>query len=819
MSENTASACGSSRGSLHFKYPVLIGGLNDRDIRHNQQVFTATTGTHEIWISSSKQQETNSAMGKNKKQQKKQRQTQSQRQGPHPPVAHAGAGSSVTAMAANVMETTSALTTSPTSTGQVNESGFNGTNPALGANGNEASAASSVNESEEGNPQSNRREKEVAGSEPTSTNETDVHAETTTNGLNAREEHTEFRYERSTSSLVNITRTEVTTRSVSSHQETETSEQNTNVPYLSKEATARLVQQAKMADNQSNERKKIRAKSDEQVNTTSNRNQNSHQSREQFDYYKKAKADTVIPPAGHRRRSFKGSSRRMSQMSQEQPEGIELGPPEGVEMEHVMKDEKEDYFMNEHPAMVSGALSEPGDTAKVLAESRQEDEVADTAVPSNKTVMNDLGVDTGNLSHEQGFSPDSSSGNPRSTYVNPHLLKLYEAGLEYEARRRKMAQELGKEYTFSPQTNTRKNRDEAHTSPEQTSQRLYSQAKELQVKRNYARPEETTYRFSPQINREGAKYKKLAEQRKGKAIHDHLYSEAKSQRERLEEKKKSYMMKECTFEPELTTKAWKKRLSAPPAERLHTSGDENTSTKKKVEDPQSKECTFRPKINRVKQKEKQGVRPPPVHERLYSEHSKKTEEMLERKKSEEEKAMRECTFKPKLHPQPAGASHSVLDAYTRLYEHAKEKQRRDSSSSVEAHPFKPMISPASKKTAPRRSVGEESRWEQLYREGKLKVHTRNTDSPPKEDITDDDRVNCTFQPNKYGNADYRVSHKDQRFMEELPVHDRLYQHARNVQAVKELTLSGDMPFVEQEVSEQNGGNTVSSAEEQSLYLI
>lgn len=181
--------------------------------------------------------------------------------------------------------------------------------------------------------------------------------------------------------------------------------------------------------------------------------------------------------------------------------------------------------------------------------------------------------------------------------------------------------------------------------------------------------------------------------------------------------------------------------------------------------------------------------------------------------------MKECTFRPRVNSHGSSVQQSG-DAYQRLYAHATERNQRQSSPPREQYSFKPKISPITRKVLKdKEKVNTGSRWEQLYREGKLRVHERASTSSPTTELTEDDMTNCTFQPNAFENGSLRKGSFEKRYAQQLPVHERLYQHARNVQAVREATMSGGIPFVEEEITEDQESIDSQSRSDQALYLL
>jgi hypothetical protein len=159
---------------------------------------------------------------------------------------------------------------------------------------------------------------------------------------------------------------------------------------------------------------------------------------------------------------------------------------------------------------------------------------------------------------------------------------------------------------------------------------------------------------------------------------------------------------------------------------------------------------------------------------------------------------------------PAGAASG--DAHLRLYEQARERTERLRQQAAAAaagseHSFKPRISLGSRRLTEGMRHAEEGgggglggsdlpRHLLLYEDGLQRQQARAAaESNRGRDITEDDVVNCTFRPaitHVGGGAGRRGSGAGVG-LSAVPVHDRLYEHARSRQTALAAVAAGYAP--------------------------
>jgi hypothetical protein len=200
--------------------------------------------------------------------------------------------------------------------------------------------------------------------------------------------------------------------------------------------------------------------------------------------------------------------------------------------------------------------------------------------------------------------------------------------------------------------------------------------------------------------------------------------------------------------------------------------------------------------------------------------------MLEARRAEEEEArVAACTFSPDTTASKASAARMglVLDGaegggegggagapqpHERLYRHAMERleRMRAQPSALELGcTFAPAISAVSRKitdTMREPAAADLPRYELLYEDGLQKQQARAAAAANRrvDDMTEEDRMNCTFQP--------AITPLPPKKLVAVPVHDRLFQHARDKQAaaVAAAVVGGPLPVTRSYASGVGGAS-------------
>lgn len=212
---------------------------------------------------------------------------------------------------------------------------------------------------------------------------------------------------------------------------------------------------------------------------------------------------------------------------------------------------------------------------------------------------------------------------------------------------------------------------------EAASNRLYADAKESK-KRKEARKAalEESFTFAPQVNK--FKRRNMPEETARFVL---LHEKAKEVSKRKEILKQEHEKSECTFKPKITAKA--RRLSAksskPRFENLYQNAQEiqlkREEKKNEIDQKAVEECSFKPKIKAMKS--------PAQSRPLYdAERQKQKKLALEQKKLESE--LSECTFKPKVvakntkskGDEAAGKAVGEDKLFDRLYHASQERAER-----------------------------------------------------------------------------------------------------------------------------------------------
>jgi hypothetical protein len=203
-------------------------------------------------------------------------------------------------------------------------------------------------------------------------------------------------------------------------------------------------------------------------------------------------------------------------------------------------------------------------------------------------------------------------------------------------------------------------------------------------------------------------------------------------------------------------------------------------------------------------------RPASAHSRLYEQGKAHVAAMEARRAEEEAARLAACTFSPDTTASKASAARMglVLESaggegggeggsgakpapHERLYAHARERQERmkvQPSALELGCTFAPAISAVSRRLTERMhepDTADLPRHELLYMDGLQKQHARAAGPSNRQlEMTQDDEVNCTFHPH--------ITALPPKTLIAVPVHDRLFQHARDKQTAAVAAAMGTL---------------------------
>lgn len=363
--------------------------------------------------------------------------------------------------------------------------------------------------------------------------------------------------------------------------------------------------------------------------------------------------------------------------------------------------------------------------------------------------------------------------------------RLYQQAISQQERRRAKMAELDRECTFAPTLVSKTKRPTSASASRSKGDRylrLYEQAKVAQEKRRAAAAKaDSEATFSPTLMTKSSK----RTIRQG-SVFDNLYKKAVDSQARMEKKRETLAVKDCTFAPKINPSSRKKGARPKSARELYDPEWVRRRHDPEANDPSKRElaeCTFAPKITSRSGSGRisDAGRGRAVFDKLYSDASRiesKREEAATRKADLD---TAECTFTPDLtQTRDALESHSSSGAaaHERLYRQAMDLKARRS-----VHPdpaelgctFSPTISEASRLLNQNMRAPGSNRFEEMYTEGLLRQKHRYAEASNKtaEDLEAD--AECSFHPTitPWPGIDSSSSG------DQMPVHERLYANAFN----------------------------------------
>lgn len=278
---------------------------------------------------------------------------------------------------------------------------------------------------------------------------------------------------------------------------------------------------------------------------------------------------------------------------------------------------------------------------------------------------------------------------------------------------------------------------------EAASNRLYSDALEAKKRKEVLKAElEEAFTFVPQVN--AAKRHVVPDEKNRFVL---LHEKAMEAAKRKEELKKKREKSECTFKPKITAKAKKltTKSTKPRYENLYQQAHEikqkREEKKHEIEQKAVDECSFKPKIKTMKSPTKS--RPLYDAERL-----KQKKLALEQKKIEAE--LSECTFKPKVVANKAAKSKSDdagksaggdAKLYDRLYQASQkraenlEKLRLEREAQVKSvATFHPKITSSGSTKSSAAGASKQPFHERLYNKDHMQKVTADREQKKLEEV-------------------------------------------------------------------------------------
>lgn len=350
----------------------------------------------------------------------------------------------------------------------------------------------------------------------------------------------------------------------------------------------------------------------------------------------------------------------------------------------------------------------------------------------------------------------------KPTASSPRLEHLYSSHrIKQELMKKKRDEAVDPECTFAPKLITsrrsNKKRESDPTTTRRSSKgnssrfdRLYQSHRitqdKIARKRQQSHNEECT--FTPKTNssrqRNTNKTANKNSLKKPVSRHDLLYDQAKNRQLRKEQARMSLGMEECTFSPKINSKQLKKeRTALYDYEKIMHSKSEREFLKveRAVEG-----CTFSPDINR-----RSPVSTSPdndVSDRLYRNAKERKARLEKMEKDQKEREDSLCSFKPAVNKTKRQGDNNTFE---RLYANAQEQRyAREIREQTIEFSFRPEINEKSRELA--RHSDDRSLHEYLYKEGLAKTLQRQSLGDYKTSLRhrleDEEMEFCTFHPKR-----------------------------------------------------------------------
>lgn len=205
------------------------------------------------------------------------------------------------------------------------------------------------------------------------------------------------------------------------------------------------------------------------------------------------------------------------------------------------------------------------------------------------------------------------------------------------------------------------------------------------------------------------------------SLFDRLYLEASRKKEfydKVRELEKDKELKDCTFQPEISTSSFQNSHSV--FDRLYVPENKKQleeTSKRYKEYQELMPCTFTPTINKYPDL----VSPRPSHERLYELAETKRQSLRVKEITEQENELKSCTFRPQITtPKRRRSVPNIYDELYKVHNDNLIKQRKRQLESKkqfsQEYTFQPQL------VTPRRAPSAEPAHERLYKDMEKREH-------------------------------------------------------------------------------------------------